>query len=305
MLSELSLEFIRTRFSESNEAPQLNAEGFRRISNPLNWPIVSNEGVEPRTEPDVTPLHLEIPDDLHSVQTLQFLGFQLANAKEIFADFTTPEHENANRRLGFAELAKVYVDAAETVANTFAGTEEQPMGDISKVVTLTQVFMGLNLDGDRLEIIDPPERPIFWSTIKDWVTEVLQRRYEFLCNLDSAIVSMEMTYRQLEEDEAARKARNRKKAEAKKAAKQRRKALKAAGEDEGRDEVDDLGRLLGQVEFADDAEEKGGVQASKDSKAAEGDDQGRLPDQVEFADDAEEKGEAQASKDAKGAEKSA
>ena len=81
---------------------------------------------------------------------------------------------------------------------------------------------------------------------------------------------MEMTDRKSEENEAARKARNHKKAEAKKAAKQRRKALKAAGEDEGRVEGDDdQGRLLDQVEFAGNVEEKGGAQASKDAKKAE------------------------------------
>ena len=271
MLSELSLEFIRTRFSESKEAPQLNAEGFRRIPNPLNWPAVSSKGVEPRTEPDVTPLYLEIPDSLHSVQTLQFLGFQLANAKEIFEDYTSPEHESSNRMLGFAELAKVYLDAAETVADTMAARrkERQDGNDIRTVVKLTQVFMGLDLDGDRLQSIDPPERDIYWHTIKDWVFEVIDRRYDFLRNLDSKIVAMEKTYRQLDQDEAARKARNRKKAVAKKAAKQKKKALKAAEADEGqgRAEGDDQGSLLDQVEVADDAEEeKEGAQTSNDAK---------------------------------------
>ena len=275
MLSELSLEFIRTRFSESKEAPQLNAEGFRRIPNPHNWPTVSSKGVEPRTEPDVKPLYLEIPDCLHSVQTLQFLGFQLANAKEIFEDYTSPEHESSNRMLGFAELAKVYLDAAETVADTMAARREERLdgNDIRNVVKLTQVFMGLDLAGDRLQSIDPPERDIYCHTIKDWVFEVLDRRYDFLRNLDSKIVAMENTYRQLDQDEAARKARNRKKAVAKKAAKQRKKAQKAAEADEGqgragRAEGDDQGSLLDQVEVvADDAEEeKGGAQTSKDAK---------------------------------------
>ena len=167
MLSERSLEFIRTRVSKSNEAPQLNAEGFRRIPNPLNWQIVPpRKEPNPQTKPDVSSLHLEIPDNLHSVQTLRFLGFQLANARKIFENFTSYEHENADHRLGFAEFAKVFVEAAETVADIFALTEGQPMGNINQVVILTQVFMGLDLDGDRLEGIDPPERPIFWSTIK-------------------------------------------------------------------------------------------------------------------------------------------
>lgn len=111
--------------------------------------------------------------------------------------------------------------------------------------------MRLDLDGDRLQSIDPPEKDIYWHTIKDWVFEVIDRRYDFLRNLDSKIVAIEKTYRQLDQDEAARKARNRKKAVAKKAAKQKKKALKAAEADEGqgRAEGDDQGSLLDQVEL--------------------------------------------------------
>ncbi len=115
MLSERSLEFIRSRVSKSSEAPQLNAElnaeGFRRIPNPLNWQIVPKTGVEPQSKPDVTPVYLEIPDELHSVQTLRFLGFQLANAKKTFASFTSYEHKNANHSVGFTELAKGHIEA--------------------------------------------------------------------------------------------------------------------------------------------------------------------------------------------------
>lgn len=269
MLSDFSLGCIHARFSDSNEVPPLNPNGFRRISNPLNWPIITNNGIKPRTEPDVTPLFLKIPDDLHSVQTLQFLGFQRATAKEIFADFTSTEHEDANSRLGLAELAKAYIYAAEIRAEGFAAAKEQPMDDITRVVSLTQDFMGLDLEGDRLEIIDQPERPLFLGTVKDWVIEALERRWDFLCKLDSAIVRMEMTYRRLDQDEAMRKARNRKKAEAKKVLKQKRKAVKAEGADEVPAEGDDQRRLLDQDQFANDAEEKGGAQVSKDSKGAE------------------------------------
>lgn len=270
VLSNFSLECIRARFSNSDEVPPLNPEGFRRISNPLNWPIISNKGIQPRIEPDATPLYLDIPDYLHSVQTLQFLGFQRANAEEIFADFNSLAHENGDIQLGLADLAKEYLNAAEAVAENFARIEGQPMDDVTKVVTLTQDYMGLDLEGDRLEIIDQPDRAIVSSTVKDWVIEALQRRYGFLCKLDSAIIGMEMTYRRLEEDEAIRKARNRKKAEAKRAVKQKRKALNVGGEEEGRAEGDDQGGLPGQVQFAKDAEEKGGgAQASKNSKGAE------------------------------------
>lgn len=83
---------------------------------------------------------------------------------------------------------------------------------------------------------------------------------------------MEEFCQRLEDTEAKRKARNRKKAEAKKAVKQRRKALGAGGADEGRADGEDDGRLqylLGQVQVADDVEEKEGeAQASKDVKGA-------------------------------------
>lgn len=85
LLSERPLDLIRSRVSKSSRAPQLNAEGFRRIPNPLNWKIVPKTEVEPQSKPDFTPVYLEIQDELHSVQTLQFLGFQLANAQKKFA----------------------------------------------------------------------------------------------------------------------------------------------------------------------------------------------------------------------------
>lgn len=141
-----SLECIRTRFSDCHEVPPFNPDGFRRNSNlPIN-----NNGIEQRTETDATPPILEIPVDLHSVQTLQFLGFQWANAKEIFASFNLPEHENANSRLGLAGYAKNYIDTAETVAEGFTGADGKPMDDFTRLVTLTQDIMGLDLDGDRL-----------------------------------------------------------------------------------------------------------------------------------------------------------
>lgn len=62
--------------------------------------------------------------------------------------------------LGFAELAKVYLDAAESVADTMAaaaGKERQDGNDIRNVVKLAQVFMGLDLDGDRLEASTRPK----------------------------------------------------------------------------------------------------------------------------------------------------
>lgn len=58
------------------------------------------------------------------------------------------------------------------------------------------------------------------------------------------------------------------KAVAKKALKQKKKALKVAEADQVRAKVDDQTRLLGQVHFTNDVEEKGGAQVSKDSKGS-------------------------------------
>lgn len=272
VLSDLSLECIRARFSDSNQVPPLNQQGFRRISNPLNWPTISERGIQPRSEPFAKPLALEIPEDLHSVQTLQFLGFQRTSAEEIFADFTSPENRDSNLLLGFANLAKEYLTAAEVIAEQFTEREGPPMEDITKFRTLAHKFMGFDLQGGRLDEIDEPERPLHPSTVRYWFMDTLERRYEFLCKLDSRVREMEKFCRRLEDEEAKRKARNRKKAEAKKAVKQRRKALKDGGADKGRVDGDDDGRLkylLAQVQLADDAEEKEGeAQASKDAKGA-------------------------------------
>lgn len=143
------------------------------------------------------------------------------------------------------------------------------MDDITKFRTLAHDFMGIDLQGGRLDDIDEPERPLHPSTVRHWFMDTLGRRYNFLCKLDSKIREMEKFYQRLDDEEAKRKARNRKKAEAKKAVKQRRKALKAGGADEGRADGDDDGRLQylpGQVQLADDVEEKEGeAQASKDA----------------------------------------
>lgn len=117
------------------------------------------------------------------------------------------------------------------------------MDDITKFRTLTHDFMGIDLQGGRLDDIDEPERPLHPSTVRYWFMDTLGRRYNFLCKLDSRIREMEKFYQRLDDEEAKRKGRNRKKAEAKKAVKQRRKALKAGGADEGRADGDDDGRL--------------------------------------------------------------
>lgn len=209
MLSDLSLECLRTHFSDSNQVPPLNPEGFRRISNPFNWPIISDQGIQPRNEPVAKPLYLDIPEDLHSIQTLQFLGFQRDSAVEIFADFTSPENTDENPRLGLAEVAKMRLVAADVVAGGYPATREgQPMDDITSFRTLARDFMGINLQGARLDLIDEPERPLHQSTIRQWFEDTLGRRYKFLCKLDSIIRGMQMGYQRLEE-KAQRKARNR------------------------------------------------------------------------------------------------
>lgn len=103
-----------------------------------------------------------------------------------------PKNEELDRRLGLIKLAKVYIDIAETVAKSLYDTEEQRIDDVSKVIFLTQICMRFYLNGDRLEIIDQPERLLFLGMVKDWVIEVLERRWEFLCKLDSAIMGVDV-----------------------------------------------------------------------------------------------------------------
>lgn len=127
--------------------------------------------------------------------------------------------------------------------------------DAMKCINLVRDYMGIDLKGAALDLIDEPERPLTLSTVAEWVISTTERRYEFLCNLDSVIRYVEMVNWSLEEEEkmeedevvgqlssmdaaedAKRKARNRKKAKAKKASKQKKKSLgerQAEGDNEG------------------------------------------------------------------------
>ena len=283
VLSNFSLEYIRTRYSNSDQAPSLDADGFRRISNPFNWPPISDQ-------PTAEPLYLAIPEYLHSIETLQFLGFQRAVAEYIFADFTSPERKDATSPSSLVDLAKEYITAAEVMAEQNARRKGQPMEtDTIKCINLVQVYMGIDFEGAAFDLIDEPKGPLTLSTVTEWVISTTERRYKFLWNLDSVIRKVERVNRGLEEDEngeeegtvgqlpsvnaaeeAKRKARNRKKAQAKKAAKQKKKALGDRGEDTKQAEGDHEGGsqdLLGQDQLANEAEEgEGGAQASPNAK---------------------------------------
>lgn len=119
--------------------------------------------------------------------------------------------------------------------------------DAVKLIDLVQVYMGIDFEGAAMDLIDEPERPLTLNTVTEWVISTTERRYEFLCNLDSVIRNVETVNRGLEEgenegavaqlssvdgaaEEAKRKARNRKKAQAKKAAKQKKKKALGDGE---------------------------------------------------------------------------
>ena len=280
MLSNFSLEYIRTRSSNSNQAPPLDADGFRRISNPYNWPPIYDQ-------PIAEPLYLAIPEYLHSIETLQFLGFQRAVAEYIFADFTSPERKDTTSPLSLVDLAKEYITAAEVAAEQNARREGQT--DTIKCINLVQVYMGIDFEGAAFDMIDEPKRPLTLSTVTEWVISTTERRYEFLCNLDSVIRNVEMVNRGLEEDEkreeeraveqlpsvdaaeeAKRTARNRKKAQAKKAAKQKKKAVGDGGAGAKQAEGDHEGGLqdlLDQEQVANETEEEDrGTQASTDAK---------------------------------------
>lgn len=137
-----------------------------------------------------------------------------------------------------------------------------------KCIHLVRDCIGINFEGPAFNLIDEPERPLTLSTVAEWVICTTKRRWEFLCNLDSVIRSVEMANRSLEDEEeeeeedeeeenreeeegvegqpsssmdaadkeAKRKARNRKKAKAKKASKQKKKALAERQTTEGDNE---------------------------------------------------------------------
>ena len=274
VLSNFSLEYICTRSSNSDQAPSLDADGFRRISNPFNWPPISDQHI-------AEPLYLAIPEYLHSIETLQFLGFQRAVAEYIFANFTSPERKDGTSPLSLVELAKEYITAAKVTAEQNARREGQPMEtDTIKCINLLQVYMGIDFEGAALDLIDEPKGPLTLSTVTEWVISTTERRYKFLCNLDSVIKNVERVNRGLEEDEnreeeravgqppsvnateeAKRKARNRKKAQAKKAAKQKKKALGDGGEgakQAGGDHEGGSQDLFVQDQLANEAEEEDG-----------------------------------------------
>lgn len=73
--------------------------------------------------------------------------------------------------------------------------------DAIKCITLVQVFIGIDFEGAALDLIDEPERPLTLSTVIEWVISTTERRYEFLCNLDSVIRNVEIANRGLEGDE--------------------------------------------------------------------------------------------------------
>lgn len=283
MLSNTSLQCICTRVLNFDQAPPLDPDGFRRVPNPFSLPPISNRTI-------AYPLYIAIPEYLHSIETLQFLGFKRAKAEEIFADFTSPEFNNDNSILNLAHLAELYITAGDVAAEENARTEGQPIeDDITKCITLVQDYMGIDFEGLRLDYIDEPDRPLVLSTVKDWVISTTERRYHFLCQLDSIFRKFEKAMQRLEEsqeikerekqkeameqkdlmgqldsanaaEEAKRKARNRKKALAKKAAKQKRNALGARETDDMQVERDNergSQYLLGQDQLADGTEEEG------------------------------------------------
>ena len=93
----------------SNQAPPIDADGFRRISNPFNWPPISNQLI-------AEPPYPATPEYLHPIENLQFLGFQWAVAEYIFADFTSPERKDVTSPLSLVDLAYGYITAAEVAA---------------------------------------------------------------------------------------------------------------------------------------------------------------------------------------------
>lgn len=291
VLSNLSLQCIGARFSNFEQVPPVDPDGFRRIPNPFNLPPISNRTI-------AEPLYIAIPEYLHSIETLQFLGFQRAKAEEIFANLTLPESQGENSTSDLLRLAEVYISAADVAAKKNAQIEGQPLeDDITKCISLVQDYMEIDFDGVRLDLIDEPNKPLVLSTVKEWVISTTVRRYHFLCRLDSIFRKFELALQCLEEidggsenhkeaikqlnsavtvEGAKRKARNRKKAQAKKAAKQKRKALGTREADNRQAERYGEGGsqyLLGEDQLFDVAEEEEdeieAVQASTNANVAQ------------------------------------
>lgn len=285
VLSELSLQRIGTRFSNSGQVPPLDPDGFRRIPNPFNLPPISNQTI-------AEPAYIAIPEYLHSIETLQFLGFQRTKAEEIFADFTSPGFQSDDSTLDLIRLAEVYITAADIAAEKNAQTEGQPIeDDVTRCISLVRDYMGIEFEGVRLDLIDEPESPVFLSTVREWVLKTTVRRYHFLCRLDSIFRKFEIALQRVEEieeerqkqreatgqldpaaaaEEAKRKARNRKKAQAKKAAKQRRNALGTREADDRQAEGNDNGGsqyLLDQDQLGEGAEEEDEEEVAQASTA--------------------------------------
>lgn len=265
MLSNFSLEYIRTRSLSSGQEPPVTADGFTRISNPHNWPPLSGR-------PIAKPLYLSIPEYLQSIETLQFLGFQRVIAERIFADFNSPDRTDDTSPSSLVDLALAYITAAEITAEQNSQRETPPRKTdaSSELTNLVQDHMGIDFDGAPvMDLIDEPAQPVTRSTVTEWIMNTTENRYQFLCNLDDVIRNVEVLARgEKEEEEAKRKAKNRKKALAKKASKQRKKALgekQAEGDDHEGESKDLLGD--GQSQLATWTEkEEGGAQASADAK---------------------------------------
>ena len=229
MLSKFSLDYIRTRSSNPDQSTSTRFGRLRLISNPFNWPPISDQ-------PIAKPLYLAIREYLRSIETLQFLGFQRAVAENLFADFTSPERQGPNSLLSLVDLAKEYITAGEVAADQNAQREELTMEtDIIKGINLMQVYMGIDFEGPGLDLIDEPDMPLVLSTVTEWVISPTESRKKLLCNLNSVIRNVELANRFLDEDEkveeekAKQKVRNRKKGQAKRAANQRRRLWEMEG----------------------------------------------------------------------------
>ncbi|KAH8807779.1 hypothetical protein F5884DRAFT_857346 [Xylogone sp. PMI_703] len=160
VLSEPSLQILKIRGSN----PVL-VNGFRAVS---NTSYLSEDSIDSQAT-------VLIPDQLESVETLQFLEFDKSTAETLwdqFVEYKTEEPERAN----LFYFARNYILSIR--GNCIS--EEDDWDELYQRMGLTHNF--------RVRVLDPAFKDMQLSaSAKEWAVEMITLRYEFLNQLDHFI----------------------------------------------------------------------------------------------------------------------